>query len=90
MKQESKATVFWRQVLARAQKERLGALLGELERHEGGNERYAASLQCAPLDLPSLLRLPPHHHMLSRDCLNSCCISLEPFVVGPIKGLLGP
>ena len=36
------------QVLARAQKERLGALLGELERHEGGDERYAASLQCAP------------------------------------------
>lgn len=32
-------------VLARAQKERLGVLLGEIERREGGDDRYAASLQ---------------------------------------------
>ena len=35
------------QVLAKAQRDRLGALLGEIERQEGGDERYAASLECA-------------------------------------------
>jgi len=34
-------------VLARANRERLGALLGEVQRREGGDERYAASLRCA-------------------------------------------
>ena len=36
-----------RQVLARANRERLGALLGEVQRREGGDERYVASLRCA-------------------------------------------
>lgn len=31
-------------MMARANKERLGVLLGEIERKEGGDERYAAAL----------------------------------------------
>jgi len=32
--------------MARVNKERLAVLLGEIERKEGGDERYAASLEC--------------------------------------------
>lgn len=32
-------------MIARANKERLGVLLGEIERKEGGDERYAAALE---------------------------------------------
>ena len=42
------------QVLARANRERLGALLGEVQRREGGDERYAASLRCARTSHPPI------------------------------------
>lgn len=41
-------------MIARANKERLGVLLGEIERKEGGDERYAAALDGRSLGTHSL------------------------------------